>query len=85
MCVFFHTNVQDYAARFAKEARRYFYVTPTSYLELLRSFKALLDTKRAEVLAVQARYENGLEKLLQTEAQVSAWQGPAQPCPFDNY
>ena len=51
--MFFHSCVQRQTGRFLAEARRYFYVTPTSYLELLRSFAQLVDTKRTEVLLMQ--------------------------------
>lgn len=74
ICVFFHSCVQRQTERFLVEARRYFYVTPTSYLQLLRSFAELIDTKRTEVLLMQERYETGLEKLLDTESQVSVMQ-----------
>lgn len=47
--------LHDFVFRYATEVRRYFYVTPTSYLELLRSFKDLLVTKRNEVILVQER------------------------------
>jgi hypothetical protein len=33
--------------------RRFFYVTPTSYLQLLDSFKGLLVRKREEVAAAR--------------------------------
>jgi dynein heavy chain len=39
--------------RFKKEMRRFFYVTPTSYLQLLDSFKGLLVRKREEVAAAR--------------------------------
>ena len=56
--------------RFRKEASRHFYVTPTSYLQLLDSFRVLLTRKQADALTVQRRYEVGLEKLASTESQV---------------
>ncbi|PNH00034.1 Dynein heavy chain 7, axonemal, partial [Tetrabaena socialis] len=51
-------------------ARRYYYVTPTSYLELLLSFKSLLAKRQNEVMTVKRRYEIGLEKLQDTEESV---------------
>uniref|UniRef100_A0A3Q2P345 Dynein heavy chain coiled coil stalk domain-containing protein n=1 Tax=Fundulus heteroclitus TaxID=8078 RepID=A0A3Q2P345_FUNHE len=53
---------------------RHNYVTPTSYLELISTFKALLGTKRAEVMKLKYRYQVGLEKLELAEGQVTTMQ-----------
>jgi dynein heavy chain, axonemal len=62
-CVFmvqtFHTSTERGAKRFKDELRRVYYVTPTSYLELISTFKQLLDEKRKEVAALRDRYSNG--------------------------
>ena len=42
------------------EARRHFYVTPTSYLELISSYKDLLKKKQKEIDTKKKRYINGL-------------------------
>ena len=39
------------------------YVTPTSYLELILTFKSLLKGKRDDILNLKTRYEMGLGKL----------------------
>lgn len=59
--------------RFRREYRRYTYITPTSYLQLLDSYKGLLSRKQQDVSSAQRRYEVGLEKLLATEESVSQW------------
>ena len=61
-CVSFH--------RFKSELGRHNYVTPTSYLELISSFKTLLGNKRNEVMKMKKRYEVGLEKLAFAASQV---------------
>ena len=52
-CVFmvqnFHTTTQTQAAKFLRFQKRNYYVTPTSYLELINSFKRILALKRTEV------------------------------------
>ena len=58
------------ADRYLAEAGRYFYTTPTMYLQLLESYLALKNTKQDEVQTKQSRYEVGLEKLLSTASQV---------------
>jgi dynein heavy chain len=70
MCIHFHQSTITTAHRFTSELRRYYYVTPTSYLELIDSFKTLLAKKRGEIKAAQKRYEVGLEKLTTTESSV---------------
>lgn len=47
MCKCFHTSTIHLSERFLSELQRHNYVTPTSYLELISTFKALLKTKRA--------------------------------------
>ena len=60
--------------RFLNEARRHNYVTPTSYLELIKLYNSLLTLKRGEVSKVKSRYENGLDKLRNTAAEVANMQ-----------
>lgn len=45
-------------------------MTPTSYLELIRAFKHMLNKKRMELLTLKKRYVIGLEKLGFSEEQV---------------
>ncbi len=62
--------------------RRYNYVTPTSYLELLTTFIKLLSEKRNEISERRRRLESGLDKLLSTAAQVrSALAASLKPLP----
>ena len=46
MCKQFHTSSQQLSQRYHLELERHNYVTPTSYLELISTFKMLLDNKR---------------------------------------
>lgn len=46
MCVRFHEDVQRLAADFLAQQHRHYYVTPTSYLELLTSYKKLLANRQ---------------------------------------
>lgn len=45
ICQHFHMTVQTTAEAFFKEQKRRIYVTPTSYIELLQTFKALYYMK----------------------------------------
>ena len=46
MCKNFHTSTINLSTSFYNELQRYNYVTPTSYLELISTFKLLLEKKR---------------------------------------
>jgi len=70
MCQTFHESTRSLSARFQSEVRRVNYVTPTSYLGLINTYKELLATRRKAVSTVKKRYEVGLEKLLSAEGQV---------------
>ena len=39
MCFTMHVTVRDKSTQYAEEMRRYNYVTPTSYLELISTIK----------------------------------------------
>lgn len=56
MCMMFHTRGTALSVAFLQEQGRYIYVTPTSYLELLATYKELLELKRKEVDRVRNRY-----------------------------
>lgn len=78
MCQNFHTSTQDLSIEFLKNAKRYNYVTPTSYLELIATFDKILTQKRKEIIDAKKRYENGLEKLDHTGKQVENMQEKLQ-------
>ncbi|PNH05107.1 Dynein heavy chain 7, axonemal [Tetrabaena socialis] len=69
-CVHFHLTARTLTNRYLKEAKRHYYVTPTSYLQLLECFKSLLRRQQEAVTMQRRRYEVGLEKLAATEEQV---------------
>ena len=58
------------AEKFKEELKRIYYVTPTSYLELINTFKALLAEKREEIAHLRDRYSNGYDCLIDTENKV---------------
>ncbi|KAF3833726.1 hypothetical protein F7725_024930 [Dissostichus mawsoni] len=74
MCKTFQTSVGEMSARYFSRLRRHNYVTPTSYLELILTFKTLLNAKRNEVNTAKNRYIVGLEKLEFAASQVSVMQ-----------
>ncbi|XP_045146064.1 dynein axonemal heavy chain 12 [Echinops telfairi] len=70
ICKYFHTSIMDLSERFLQELGRHNYVTATSYLELIASFRQLLTSKRQAVMNAKQQYTNGLDKLAFAESQV---------------
>ncbi|CAL1529523.1 unnamed protein product, partial [Lymnaea stagnalis] len=74
MCKHFHQSTQHLSERFLNQLGRHNYVTPTSYLELINTFKNLLQNNRDQVMTQKMRYVIGLEKLASAASQVSVMQ-----------
>lgn len=78
MCKYFHEYIRSLSERYLQELDRHNYVTPTSYLELIMTFKTLLQQKRNEINLMKNRYINGLEKLAFAATQVGIMQKKLQ-------
>ncbi|KAJ3052746.1 Dynein heavy chain 6, axonemal [Rhizophlyctis rosea] len=74
MCVEIHASVGEIAHKFYAELRRRYYTTPTSYLELINLYVAMLQEKRKELGSARDRLRNGLNKLLETNEMVAKMQ-----------
>ncbi|KAK3599709.1 hypothetical protein CHS0354_037182 [Potamilus streckersoni] len=70
MCVEIHTSVSTMADRFYAELKRKYYTTPTSYLELINLYLAMLNEKTKQLKNARDRVKNGLMKLLETNELV---------------
>ena len=70
MCMVFHTSVRRLSEKFLATLGRHCYVTPTSYLELISTYKTLLSEKRTQVSTLRDRYESGLAQIFSAEEQV---------------
>eukprot|EP00945_MAST-04E_sp_MAST-4E-sp1_P005163 g5163.t1 len=73
-CQHMHDSVRDLSVDFANRLKRINYVTPTSYLELIRCFSDNLASRRGMVMTQKDRYANGLTKLAFAQEQVSSMQ-----------
>jgi dynein heavy chain len=62
-----HSSAKLWSDRLKTELNRYFYVTPTSYIEFIITFKQLLADKRKENKQLIYKYENGYSKIVSTE------------------
>jgi dynein heavy chain len=74
MVQYFHTNTKEKAAEFLLNLKRYYYVTPTSFIEMIGQFKSLLEEKNESVLRQQKKYENGYKMIIEAESSVSIMQ-----------
>ncbi|XP_016078231.1 PREDICTED: dynein heavy chain 3, axonemal [Miniopterus natalensis] len=74
MCKYFQESVKELSLDYYNTLRRHNYVTPTSYLELILTFKTLLNSKRQEVDMMRNRYLTGLQKLDFAASQVAVMQ-----------
>ena len=71
MCMQMQQDSRDLTERFWNETRRKNYITPTSYLELINTYKSLLGVKRSEVELLIKRYRGGLGALSLAEESVN--------------
>ncbi|CAO2583041.1 Dynein axonemal heavy chain 3, partial [Lemmus lemmus] len=74
MCKYFQESVKTLSVEYYNTLLRHNYVTPTSYLELILTFKTLLNSKRQEVDMMRNRYLAGLQKLEFASSQVAVMQ-----------
>ena len=74
LCKNFHESTRMLSHKFERELGRHNYVTPTSYLELINTYKSLLGKCRDKVSYQKKRYTIGLEKLDSARSQVSQMQ-----------
>jgi len=72
--VYIHNSVTEYSEKFYNELRRRNYTTPTSYLELVKTFVQMLRHQKEVVPGRMFRYEAGLKKLAETNTMVAQLQ-----------
>ena len=77
LMVFFqyiHQSIEKASVDFKNQAKRFYYVTPTSYLQLLTTYSRVLVLKRKEVGTLRDRLAVGVDKLIATEKAVNELQ-----------
>jgi dynein heavy chain len=67
ICVSFHLSISELTQRVLAEKRRYSYVTPTNYLQLLQSFKEIQAFKQDTTGKLREKYATGVKKLDYTQ------------------
>ncbi|ERL87542.1 hypothetical protein D910_04933 [Dendroctonus ponderosae] len=66
VCVTIHESVEIMTEKFYREMKRYYYTTPSSYLELIKLYKVMLRDRKDKITKTRDRIANGLQKLYQT-------------------
>ena len=69
-----HQTVEEAARDILVSMKRFCYVTPTSYLELIAAYKKILTNKSKEVNMVHERLSKGLSALLEASTAVASMQ-----------
>jgi dynein heavy chain len=70
ICVKIHESVVDLSGKYFQEMRRHNYISPTSYLYFIETFKHLLISKKSEAANLKQRYRMGVDALLGTATKV---------------
>lgn len=66
-----HKSVEKIRVRYLDEARRIAYVTPTSFLELLSSYKTVFKERTKHVQTAKMRLSKGLQALAEAAVEVA--------------
>jgi dynein heavy chain len=70
MFVFMHDSTNQAATRLKNTLKRFTYVTPSSYLDLVRGYTNLFNEKRTELAEQRDKLKNGMSKLEDTKELV---------------
>lgn len=68
---YIHQSVKEASELYYTELRRRNYTTPTSYLDLIKTYIEMLGKQQAIVPARMTRYQNGLTRLSETNEMVA--------------
>jgi len=74
MTVIIHSDVKVFSDRFYDELRRKNYVTPTSYLELLKLYIDMMKLQQSQLPNKIKKYTVGLQTLKDTNDEVAKLQ-----------
>lgn len=74
IAVTMHNDVIENADTFYEELKRKYYITPTSYLELLKTYIEMFTQDKNMIPFTIKKYTVGLEKLKETNEQVKVLQ-----------
>ncbi|CAD2220775.1 AAA+ lid domain/P-loop containing dynein motor region D4/Microtubule-binding stalk of dynein motor/ATP-binding dynein motor region/Dynein heavy chain region D6 P-loop domain/Dynein heavy chain AAA lid domain/Dynein heavy chain C-terminal domain containing protein, putative [Angomonas deanei] len=70
MFVYVHDTTNQRSTQMEEQLHRHNYVTPSSYLDLVRGFRSMLTNKREEIMTQRDKLSNGMSKLEETKVTV---------------
>ncbi|EFC37691.1 hypothetical protein NAEGRDRAFT_81845 [Naegleria gruberi] len=74
ICAYFHNSSTELSKQFLFKMKRHNYVTPTTYLGLLKNFSSLVKEKRTELQTLRGKFELGLQRIAETDKDVNEMQ-----------
>ncbi|KAL9654899.1 hypothetical protein ABK040_008689 [Willaertia magna] len=74
ICVYFHNTTIELSRKYREKMKRYNYVTPTTYLQLLKNFTELVRAKKKELNTLRGKFELGLRRIAETDKDVNIMQ-----------
>ncbi|XQJ27193.1 dynein heavy chain, putative [Leishmania guyanensis] len=69
--VFLHDTTNQKAEQMRAQIHRHTYVTPSSFIDLVRGFRSMLHSKRIGIIEQRDKLANGMSKLEETKVTVS--------------
>lgn len=63
VCVYMHMSLIKASSKFYFEHKRYYYVTPSCYIDLIKTFTNIFESKKSEYIDRLSRLRTGLKKL----------------------
>ena len=74
ICKDMHQYLRNLSEVYLTQEKRHNYVTPTSYLELIMTYKHLLNLRREITMGLKIGYDKGIDKLEFTAGEVDTLQ-----------
>eukprot|EP00796_Vickermania_ingenoplastis_P004622 gene4627-3332_t len=71
LCVDVHSTITDMSQAYWDELRRRYYVTPTSYLEFIETYKAIFNERRSVLAENLEQVQNGVDKMKETDEMIA--------------
>lgn len=71
LCVDVHSTIVEFSNTYWDELRRRYYVTPTSYLEFIETYKAVFAERRSMLALNLTQMENGVLKMKDTDETIA--------------
>nr|KAI8735296.1 dynein heavy chain 6; axonemal-like [Biomphalaria glabrata] len=74
ICVGIHKTISEMSGRYWEEARRRYYSTPSSYMELIKLYSRMLKENKDEFMNNKGRLQTGLQTLTNAYAMAGSMQ-----------